>query len=258
MLVCRQRRTSPGRPVRRRGGLFSLVELVRTAWILEGCDRAEFGRHLVWRGHPGAPQFLLAHPGGLFRRNRDAGAWSIPKGLVAPGETAQAAARRGFYEETGLMLTAPLEALTLLRAYRRSELPPPGPAVASRRAAPPGGKLSPATIARPWRSNARSVSGTATTGERAFIAMALAKAHGFVERQLSHLALMTIRSARVASRFRHVLTGPTRFRQVKLTASRANRVSSLARLSAAALLSRARIRAVESCSRVGKATTSTY
>jgi predicted NUDIX family NTP pyrophosphohydrolase len=31
---------------------------------------------------------LLAHPGGPFWRNRDDGAWSIPKGEMATGETA--------------------------------------------------------------------------------------------------------------------------------------------------------------------------
>ncbi len=45
---------------------------------------------------------LLAHPGGPFWRNRDDGAWSIPKGELSPGETAEAAARREFAEETGM------------------------------------------------------------------------------------------------------------------------------------------------------------
>lgn len=45
---------------------------------------------------------LLAHPGGPFWRNRDDGAWSIPKGELAPGESAEAAARREFAEETGM------------------------------------------------------------------------------------------------------------------------------------------------------------
>lgn len=79
---------------------------------------------LVWRGDPGAPQFLLVHPGGPYWRHRDAGAWSIPKGLVAPGETTQDAARREFSEETGLTLTAPLEALTPRPAYRGKTISP--------------------------------------------------------------------------------------------------------------------------------------
>lgn len=47
-------------------------------------------------------EVLIAHPGGPFWRNRDAGAWSIPKGIVRPGEDELAAARREFEEETGL------------------------------------------------------------------------------------------------------------------------------------------------------------
>jgi predicted NUDIX family NTP pyrophosphohydrolase len=46
-------------------------------------------------------EVLLVHPGGPFWRNKDAGAWSIPKGELAAGEDALAAARREFHEETG-------------------------------------------------------------------------------------------------------------------------------------------------------------
>ncbi len=44
---------------------------------------------------------LLAHPGGPFWRRRDEGAWTIPKGVVYPGEEPEAAARREFVEELG-------------------------------------------------------------------------------------------------------------------------------------------------------------
>jgi len=57
---------------------------------------------LVFRRTGDGPQFLLVHPGGPFWRDRDEGAWSIPKGLVDPGEDELAAARREFLEETGL------------------------------------------------------------------------------------------------------------------------------------------------------------
>jgi predicted NUDIX family NTP pyrophosphohydrolase len=46
-------------------------------------------------------EVLLVHPGGPFWAKKDAGAWSIPKGLVEAGEDELAAARREFFEETG-------------------------------------------------------------------------------------------------------------------------------------------------------------
>jgi predicted NUDIX family NTP pyrophosphohydrolase len=46
-------------------------------------------------------EVLLGHPGGPFWRNRDHGAWSIPKGVISDGEDPLAAARREFAEETG-------------------------------------------------------------------------------------------------------------------------------------------------------------
>ena len=45
---------------------------------------------------------LLVHPGGPFWRNRDLGAWSIPKGELDDGEDPEAAARREFAEELGI------------------------------------------------------------------------------------------------------------------------------------------------------------
>jgi len=46
---------------------------------------------------------LLAHPGGPFWAKKDAGAWTIPKGLVEPGDDLVAAAQREFTEETNLV-----------------------------------------------------------------------------------------------------------------------------------------------------------
>ena len=43
---------------------------------------------------------LLAHPGGPFWAKKDEGAWTIPKGLVEPGDDLVATARREFTEET--------------------------------------------------------------------------------------------------------------------------------------------------------------
>jgi predicted NUDIX family NTP pyrophosphohydrolase len=48
-----------------------------------------------------APEVLLVHPGGPLWAKKDAGAWSIPKGLVDPDENHGAAARREFAEEVG-------------------------------------------------------------------------------------------------------------------------------------------------------------
>ena len=56
----------------------------------------------MYKLEAGAVRVLLAHPGGPFFRNKDAGAGSIPKGLVDEEEDPLAAARREFSEETGL------------------------------------------------------------------------------------------------------------------------------------------------------------
>jgi predicted NUDIX family NTP pyrophosphohydrolase len=49
--------------------------------------------------------FFLVHPGGPFWKNKDFGAWSIPKGEFADGENPLDAAIREFSEETGTKLT---------------------------------------------------------------------------------------------------------------------------------------------------------
>ncbi|WP_259069354.1 NUDIX domain-containing protein [Mucilaginibacter sp. X4EP1] len=46
-------------------------------------------------------QVFLVHPGGPFFKNKDAGAWSIPKGEFLDDEDTQTAAKREFFEETG-------------------------------------------------------------------------------------------------------------------------------------------------------------
>ena len=56
---------------------------------------------LLYRRRGGALEVLLVHFGGPFWCNKDEGAWAIPKGLVEPGETPEAAARREFEEELG-------------------------------------------------------------------------------------------------------------------------------------------------------------
>ncbi|MCB9675505.1 MAG: NUDIX domain-containing protein [Alphaproteobacteria bacterium] len=67
----------------------------------------------------GMPQFLLAHPGGPFFAKKDAGHWSIPKGLVEPGEAVLDAAIREFREETGWEPTGPYQPLDFVDQRRK-------------------------------------------------------------------------------------------------------------------------------------------
>jgi predicted NUDIX family NTP pyrophosphohydrolase len=56
---------------------------------------------LAYRGAAHRLEVLLVHPGGPFWRNKDEGAWSIPKGELDPSEDPEQAARREFTEELG-------------------------------------------------------------------------------------------------------------------------------------------------------------
>jgi predicted NUDIX family NTP pyrophosphohydrolase len=56
-------------------------------------------------------EVLLAHPGGPFWARKDDGIWTIPKGLVEPGDDLVATARREFNEETNLTASGELIAL---------------------------------------------------------------------------------------------------------------------------------------------------
>jgi predicted NUDIX family NTP pyrophosphohydrolase len=56
---------------------------------------------LLWRRADGVIEVLLGHPGGPFFAGKDAGAWSVLKGEIEPGEDELAVARREFEEEAG-------------------------------------------------------------------------------------------------------------------------------------------------------------
>jgi predicted NUDIX family NTP pyrophosphohydrolase len=56
---------------------------------------------LMWKRQGSALRVLLVHPGGPFWRNKDAGAWSLPKGEYDDAENPLAAARRELLEELG-------------------------------------------------------------------------------------------------------------------------------------------------------------
>ena len=69
---------------------------------------------IAFRRNDQGLELLLAHPGGPYWRNRDDGAWSIPKGAVESGDLL-ACAKREFNEETGLTARGPFVPLTPLR-----------------------------------------------------------------------------------------------------------------------------------------------
>lgn len=70
---------------------------------------------LLYRKNHSGPEFLLVHPGGPFCKNKDLGAWSIPKGEFSDGEKPLDAAIREFREETGIELAGDFKALKPVR-----------------------------------------------------------------------------------------------------------------------------------------------
>jgi predicted NUDIX family NTP pyrophosphohydrolase len=57
---------------------------------------------LLYRFNKKNVEVFLVHPGGPFWKNKDEGAWSIPKGEYGEDEDALKAAIREFNEETGI------------------------------------------------------------------------------------------------------------------------------------------------------------
>lgn len=70
---------------------------------------------IMYRRTVGELQVLLVHPGGPVWKHKDAGWWSIPKGEIAVGEDALAAAQREFREETGFAVRKPFIELTAVQ-----------------------------------------------------------------------------------------------------------------------------------------------
>jgi predicted NUDIX family NTP pyrophosphohydrolase len=66
---------------------------------------------LMYRTRQKGLEVLLVHLGGPFWKNKDTGAWFIPKGEINPGEEELAAARREFQEETGMVADGELLSL---------------------------------------------------------------------------------------------------------------------------------------------------
>lgn len=61
---------------------------------------------LPYRRRGGRLEVLLAHPGGPYFAGRDAGVWTLAKGMVEAGETELEVARRELGEETGMAAPA--------------------------------------------------------------------------------------------------------------------------------------------------------
>src|SRR3954452_645446 len=76
--------------------------------------RAEISAGLLAYRRRDGLEFLLAHPGGPFWARKDAGAWTIPKGLVRPDDLLTCALRE-FREETGLPAADPFVPLQPVR-----------------------------------------------------------------------------------------------------------------------------------------------
>ena len=70
---------------------------------------------LLYRDGAMDTEVFLVLPGGPFWVNKDAGAWSIPKGEIGEEEDAAAAARREFEEELGIAPDGELMALGEIR-----------------------------------------------------------------------------------------------------------------------------------------------
>ena len=70
---------------------------------------------MAFRKNAKGIEIFLMHPGGPFWKNKDVGAWSIPKGEIDETESEIDAAKREFEEETGIKIKGELIALQPIR-----------------------------------------------------------------------------------------------------------------------------------------------
>ncbi len=70
---------------------------------------------LLYRITNTGTELFLVHPGGPFWKNKDLGAWSIPKGEFTDEEEPLSAAKREFLEETGFACEGDFKALSPLK-----------------------------------------------------------------------------------------------------------------------------------------------
>jgi predicted NUDIX family NTP pyrophosphohydrolase len=70
---------------------------------------------LVYRVRESRLQVLLVHPGGPYFKNKDDGAWSIPKGEIGEGEDLLECAKRELLEEVGAVATGIFIPLTQVK-----------------------------------------------------------------------------------------------------------------------------------------------
>ena len=70
---------------------------------------------VLYRYRDSTLEIFLVHPGGPFWKNKDSGAWSIPKGEFDAREDPLQAARREFHEETGCSVDGSFIALGPVR-----------------------------------------------------------------------------------------------------------------------------------------------
>jgi predicted NUDIX family NTP pyrophosphohydrolase len=72
---------------------------------------------LLYRIRDRKLEVLLVHPAGNYNRHKP---WSIPKGLVDPGENLEQAARRETFEETGIVpeQLAPVGSVVLTKSRK--------------------------------------------------------------------------------------------------------------------------------------------